>query len=29
VIKDGIPYSGPRLAREVREIVAKAKARGK
>jgi len=28
-IKDGIPYNGPRLVREIKEIVAKAKARGK
>jgi hypothetical protein len=29
VIKDGIPYSGPQLVREIKAIVAKAKARGK
>ena len=28
-IKDGIPYNGPRLVREIKDIVAKAKARGK
>jgi hypothetical protein len=27
VIKDGIPYSGPQLAREVREIVAEARSK--
>jgi imidazolonepropionase-like amidohydrolase len=29
IIKDGIPYNGPRLLREVKEIVDKAKAAGK
>jgi imidazolonepropionase-like amidohydrolase len=29
VVKDGIPYSGPQLVREIKAIVAKAKARGK